>query len=361
MLVSALLMLILASPAVAQTSQPAKKKAAEAAAQQSIEQETRKLTEETRKIKEESRNIRLSILAEKHKIALVASLQSATARRLGGASETAEIKDTVNPRTGAISSAFLFKGLRGAWTVSEIHLSVILNNVSKTDVRVNWDEATFVDPDSHTHRVIHSGVPIIARNAAQLPTPIAADSDLEDELFPSDYLDWSGSEWMRKQLLTGREGIDKPVGKTVRVTIPISSRDNGATIDYTFVFTIRVPAPAIAAYGYELPRDEVATPLAAFGGGAATFFKARCAPCHGPDGRGQPQAPDVTGLAPEQAVELVDIYVTVGDLSSEKVQNLSDEQIAKVVTEGKWKMPATDLSEGDLKNLIAFLRTLKKP
>jgi cytochrome c6 len=94
-------------------------------------------------------------------------------------------------------------------------------------------------------------------------------------------------------------------------------------------------------------------PAAAFAGGPAnadagkeTFGK-KCAICHGKTGVGDgPAAKAFKGIP---------------DLGSKEVQALSDTDIAKVITEGKGKMqPVKDLSKGDVANLTAFIRTLKK-
>jgi mono/diheme cytochrome c family protein len=80
--------------------------------------------------------------------------------------------------------------------------------------------------------------------------------------------------------------------------------------------------------------------------GKETFGK-KCVICHGKTGAGDgPAAKAFKGIP---------------DLGSKEVQALSDADIAKVITEGKGKMqPVKDLSKGDVANLTAFIRTLKK-
>jgi cytochrome c6 len=92
-------------------------------------------------------------------------------------------------------------------------------------------------------------------------------------------------------------------------------------------------------------------PAAAFAAGNAdagkeTYAK-KCTICHGKTGAGDgPAAKAFKGIP---------------DLGSKEVQALSDADLAKVITEGKGKMqPVKDLSKGDLANLTAFIRTLKK-
>jgi len=78
-------------------------------------------------------------------------------------------------------------------------------------------------------------------------------------------------------------------------------------------------------------------------------YKKHCALCHGEDG----EAVDVL----EELVE-----VEIPHLGSSYVQSKSDEEIRKVVTEGKGKMnPVKTIPEADVAGVIAFLRTFEEP
>ncbi len=81
--------------------------------------------------------------------------------------------------------------------------------------------------------------------------------------------------------------------------------------------------------------------------GGAALFKAKCAPCHGPDGKG------------ETAMGRV---LKVRDLSSAEVQKQTDAELTAVIENGKGKMPAYKgkLSSGDVKELVSYIRSLKK-
>lgn len=92
--------------------------------------------------------------------------------------------------------------------------------------------------------------------------------------------------------------------------------------------------------------------VAASGGGDAEagklVFKKKCAMCHSQDGTGN-----------EKMAKM--LKVEIRDLGSAEVQTASDEDIAKVIAEGKGKMkPVKGLEEADVTNVIAFIRTLKK-
>lgn len=87
------------------------------------------------------------------------------------------------------------------------------------------------------------------------------------------------------------------------------------------------------------------------GGDAETgklVFKKRCAMCHAADGTGNAKMAKM-------------LKVEIKDLGSEAVQALSDEEIAKIISEGKGKMKTVKgTGKQDVANIIAFVRTLKK-
>jgi len=80
--------------------------------------------------------------------------------------------------------------------------------------------------------------------------------------------------------------------------------------------------------------------------GKATFQE-RCSVCHGADASGHTPVAQALG--------------TIPDYRSKAVQDLTDAQIRTVITEGKGKMPAAKgLSQTEIANLIAFIRSLAK-
>ena len=76
-------------------------------------------------------------------------------------------------------------------------------------------------------------------------------------------------------------------------------------------------------------------------------FKAKCASCHGPDGKGDTAAGKATKTR---------------DLSSDEVKKESDATWADIITKGKNKMPPYDkkISDAEVKDVIAYMRTLIK-
>lgn len=79
----------------------------------------------------------------------------------------------------------------------------------------------------------------------------------------------------------------------------------------------------------------------------ASLFKAKCAMCHGPDGKGDTAMGKKLGLK---------------DLGSAEVQKMSDSDLEKIVTDGKDKMPSYKgkLTDAQIDSLVKYIRTLKK-
>jgi mono/diheme cytochrome c family protein len=88
-------------------------------------------------------------------------------------------------------------------------------------------------------------------------------------------------------------------------------------------------------------------PLAAFAADGAAVYKAKCATCHGPDGKGE------TSIGKSMKLR---------SLGSADVQKATDADLPKVISDGKGKMPAYKgkLSDDEIKGVVAFLRSLKK-
>lgn len=79
------------------------------------------------------------------------------------------------------------------------------------------------------------------------------------------------------------------------------------------------------------------------------IYERRCALCHGQDG------------SPQESVAKM-LQAEIPHLGSPRVQSRSDAEIQKVVKDGAGKMKAMKgIADMDITNIIAFLRTFKKP
>lgn len=80
---------------------------------------------------------------------------------------------------------------------------------------------------------------------------------------------------------------------------------------------------------------------------AEATYKAKCAACHGPDGKGE----TATGKS-----------MKAGSFASPEVAKMSDDDLATAIAKGKNKMPAYEksLKPDQIKGLVAYIRSLAK-
>ena len=80
---------------------------------------------------------------------------------------------------------------------------------------------------------------------------------------------------------------------------------------------------------------------------AAGTYKAKCAMCHGADGKGDTPMGKRLGIH---------------DFASEDVKKQSDADLANVIAKGKNKMPGYEksLKEAEIKDLVTYIRGLGK-
>jgi cytochrome c6 len=79
----------------------------------------------------------------------------------------------------------------------------------------------------------------------------------------------------------------------------------------------------------------------------AADYKAKCATCHGPDGKGD------TAMGKTMKVK---------DLGSAEVQKQSDADVATIIEKGKKPMPGYEgkLTKEQIDGLVKYVRSLKK-
>ena len=80
---------------------------------------------------------------------------------------------------------------------------------------------------------------------------------------------------------------------------------------------------------------------------AAGLYKAKCAACHGADGKGD------TAMGKKLGVR---------DFASPEVQKMSDDELTAVTADGKNKMPSykKSLKAEQIKELVGYIRSLAK-
>lgn len=80
--------------------------------------------------------------------------------------------------------------------------------------------------------------------------------------------------------------------------------------------------------------------------GKAAYDKS-CKACHGADGTANPAIAKM-------------LKVDIKDLKSADVQAMSDDELKKVITDGKGKMKSVASASGSAADIVAYIRSLKK-
>lgn len=89
-----------------------------------------------------------------------------------------------------------------------------------------------------------------------------------------------------------------------------------------------------------------ALPAADASAGKAAYDKS-CKSCHGADGTANPAIAKM-------------MKVDMKDLKSADVQSMSDDELKKVITEGKGKMKPVSSAASSAGDIVAYIRTWKK-
>ena len=77
--------------------------------------------------------------------------------------------------------------VRIKWHPTSDDIAFLIGNKTRGPMRILWDEATFIDEQGNSHRLIHAGTGYEDRNAVHPPTVIAAGGALNDFIHPADY------------------------------------------------------------------------------------------------------------------------------------------------------------------------------
>ncbi len=120
---------------------------------------------------------------------------------------------------------------------SNRQIRFILFNKTSAPIRLDWNQVSYIDTSGKSHRVMHEGVRYIDRNSPQPPTTIPPGARIDDIIFPTDYVAWSGSDWEEIPLFPEAPEAHLFQGKTFGIFMPLEVA--GKLRNYTFTFRIR--------------------------------------------------------------------------------------------------------------------------
>lgn len=136
------------------------------------------------------------------------------------------------------------KYMKISWYVGRDMFYFKLCNKTKHALKIIWDDAALVMPDSSISRLMHNGIKYSQKNETQVATTVPSGAKLTDVLVPTENVDYSNQiGWyvspILKHSLTTDYETEKAMsmkGKALKVLLPIKIEE--VQNEYTFVFTI---------------------------------------------------------------------------------------------------------------------------
>jgi hypothetical protein len=123
--------------------------------------------------------------------------------------------------------------------VTQSGIDFIMKNKSVGPIKIDWDQAAYVDVMSKSHKVLHAGVRYMERDKPQAPTIVPPNANVEELIFPTDYVNFvSGlyGGWTKDPLFPDGPAAKPYKGQSFSVFMPIEVR--GTIKNYAFDFVI---------------------------------------------------------------------------------------------------------------------------
>jgi len=115
-------------------------------------------------------------------------------------------------------------------------IAFAIQNKLGSVVRIDWNQAAYVDVTGLSHAVTHQGVRYSDAAAQKPPTVIPPGARIEDMVLPADNVIMGSGDWIIGDLFPlGAKGIPY-VGKEVSIYLPMEI--GGKVVDYVFAFRI---------------------------------------------------------------------------------------------------------------------------
>lgn len=147
----------------------------------------------------------------------------------------APIADTEEPGRYAYEDDLF----RSIWSASEAGWELSLNNKSEKPMVIDWDEVVYMDVDKMAHSVMSKDTKYAERENPQNPSAIVRRGNLNEKLFPKDYIYQSPTGGLAKRPMfpIDYSEAQRYKGKTFSLIIPFTV--DGLTAQYEFVFKIK--------------------------------------------------------------------------------------------------------------------------
>lgn len=126
--------------------------------------------------------------------------------------------------------------VRITWKMTNTRFGFLLENLTADTLTVDWEQASYINQDRDTLRVIHDGIDFSVKDSVQQITVVPPLGSLEDFLLPSSNIYYDPDNftlWRINYLFFNRKGN---VGQNVAVELPMTI--GGISYRYRFRFMI---------------------------------------------------------------------------------------------------------------------------
>lgn len=121
------------------------------------------------------------------------------------------------------------------------NINLLFTNRSSRFIKINWDEAAYVDKDGVSHRLITKGVKYEDKDRPQTPTMVAPKSRVSESVLPADNVYQKYLRWQARPMfpeLTDITVIDQWDRTTFRLLLSLEI--DGQRRPYEFEFKVRI-------------------------------------------------------------------------------------------------------------------------
>jgi len=130
------------------------------------------------------------------------------------------------------------------WYQGKTRFVLLLENLTKKTMKINWDEITYVNPLGRAERLWHAYGRYIESDKEQVPTIIPSEKSILEPIIPVDNI-YFNNGWKEQYLLVYRTEDQKQLNnffeKPVQIYLPIYVGEE--KVEYIFNFTISEITP----------------------------------------------------------------------------------------------------------------------
>ena len=132
------------------------------------------------------------------------------------------------------------------WTYDQTNMVFKLTNKSNTEnLKIIWNDVTFVSVDNESKKIIHGGVKYVEKNNFCTPSVIVYNSIINDMILPTNNIVLSKTTWKELPIfpkdLIAIGDLEKYIStyknKQFKILMPLQMGD--IIHEYLFIFTIR--------------------------------------------------------------------------------------------------------------------------